>query len=72
MECQIKCIFGQHYLTTTTSWIKKNGRVYCDTCQKSFDFEWQEEYNKTVEQNQEQTEEDEIDERDYIDPEGYW
>ena len=69
MKCQINCPFYKHPVITTTSWLKSNQRAYCDTCQKAFDFTWDEKYDK-LEEESKPTEEDE--EECDVDYEGYF
>lgn len=68
MKCQISCPFHKHPVITTTSWLKANGRAYCDTCGKAFDFTWDEKYD-TLETEEDESEEDEV---SNVDAEGYW
>ena len=40
---RIECQFCNNIIEVPASWIKTNGRVFCDSCCKSFDVELEKE-----------------------------
>lgn len=46
MNCTVKCPFCNTQNSVSIDWIKKNGRIFCPVCCKSFDISVKEEDNE--------------------------
>lgn len=53
MNYDIECPFCDTHTNVPLEWLKKNGRVFCPTCCKSFDILVKEDDNEDEEDNEE-------------------